>query len=77
MDLEHAKRVGIAAVYAGARVVRERFGNISQIDKKGAFDLLTEADTESEKKIITTIHEAFPDHSILAEESGAREGTGE
>ncbi len=77
MDIEHAKRVGIAAAYAGAQVVRDRFGNISQIDKKGAFDLLTEADTESEKKIITTIREAFPDHAILAEESGASEGTGE
>ncbi len=77
MDIEHAKRVGIAAAYAGAQVVRDLFGNISQIDKKGAFNLLTEADTESEKKIITTIREAFPDHAILAEESGASEGTGE
>lgn len=77
MDLEDAKRVGIAAAYAGAQVVRDRFGNISQIDKKGAFNLLTEADTESEKKIIRTIREAFPDHAILAEESGASEGTGE
>jgi myo-inositol-1(or 4)-monophosphatase len=77
MDLEHAMRMGIAAAYAGARVVRDRYGNISQIDKKGAFNLLTEADTESEKKIITIIREAFPDHSILAEESGASEGTGE
>ncbi len=77
MDLEHAKRVGIAAAYAGARVLRDRFGNIAHIDKKGAFNLLTEADIESEKKIITTIREAFPDHAILAEESGASEGTGE
>ena len=77
MDIEHAKRVGIAAAYAGAQAVRDRFGNLSQIQKKGAFNLLTEADTESEKKIITTIREAFPDHAILAEESGASEGTGE
>lgn len=77
MDLEHAKRVGIAAAYSGARVLRDRFGNISQIDKKGAFNLLTEADIESEKKIISTIREAFPDHAILAEESGTSEGTGE
>ncbi|MGD8881477.1 MAG: inositol monophosphatase family protein [Desulfobacterales bacterium] len=77
MNLEHAKRVGIEAAYAGARVLRDRFGNISRIDKKGAFNLLTEADIESEKKIITTIREAFPDHAILAEESGASEGTGE
>jgi myo-inositol-1(or 4)-monophosphatase len=41
------------------------------------FNLLTEADTESEKKIITTIREAFPDHAILAEESGASEGARE
>jgi len=77
MDLEHAKRVGIAAAYAGAQVLRDRFGNISQINKKGDFDLVTEADTGSEKKIIATIRQAFPDHAILAEESGASEGTGE
>jgi myo-inositol-1(or 4)-monophosphatase len=77
MDLEHAKRVGIAAAYAGAQVLRGRFGNISKIDKKGAFNLVTEADTGSEKKIITTLREAFPEHAILAEESGASEGTGE
>ncbi|MGD2185175.1 MAG: inositol monophosphatase family protein [Desulfobacterales bacterium] len=77
MDLEHAKRVGIAAAYAGAQVLRDQFGNISQINKKGAFDLLTEADTGSEKKIIATIREAFPDHTILAEESGSSEGAGE
>ena len=77
MDIEHAKRVAIAAAYGGAQVLRDRFGNISHIDKKGAFNLLTEADTGSEKKIITTIREAFPDHAFLAEESGASEGTGE
>jgi myo-inositol-1(or 4)-monophosphatase len=77
MDIEHAKRVAIAAAYEGAKVLRDRFGNISHIDKKGAFNLLTEADTGSEKKIITTIREAFPDHAFLAEESGASEGAGE
>jgi len=70
MDFEHAKRVGIAAAYNGAKVLREHFGNVSRIDRKGAFDLVTEADTESEQLIIKTIREAFPDHAILAEESG-------
>ncbi len=59
MDLEHAKRVGIEAIYNGARVLRDHFGHISQIDHKGAFDLVTEADTESEKQIIKTIRKAF------------------
>ena len=75
MDLEHAKKVGIAAAYAGAQVILDRFGNISQINKKGAFDLVTEADTESEKQILGIIRKAFPDHAILAEESGDRKGT--
>jgi len=77
MDFEHAKRVGIAAAYSGAKVLTEHFGNISQIDKKGAFDLVTEADTGSERQIIKTIREAFPDHAILAEESGAEKGNSE
>lgn len=77
MDLENAKRVGIEAIYRGARVLRKHYGHISQINQKGAFDLITEADTESEKQIIETIHKAFPDHSILAEESGANKGSAE
>ena len=77
MDVEHAKRVGIAAAYSGAKVLTAHFGNISQIGRKGAFDLVTEADTESEKQIIKTIREAFPDHAILAEESGTRKENSE
>ena len=77
MDLEDAKTVGIEAAYAGAQVLRDRFGNISQIHKKGPFDLLTEADTASEKEILRAIRKAFPDHAILAEESGVDNGGAE
>jgi myo-inositol-1(or 4)-monophosphatase len=77
MDIEEAKRVGIEAINSGARVVRNYFGRVSQINQKGAFDLVTEADTESEKQIIETIRKAFPDHAILAEESGANQGAAE
>ncbi len=77
MDLEHAKRVGIEAAYSGAKILRDHFGRISHIDRKGAFDLVTEADTASEKMIIQTILAAFPDHAILAEESGANHGNAE
>ncbi|MBT8330736.1 MAG: inositol monophosphatase [Deltaproteobacteria bacterium] len=77
MDLEHAKRVGIQAAYSGAKILRDCFGHISQIGQKGAFDLVTEADTASEKIIIQTIRNAFPDHAILAEESGVNHGNAE
>lgn len=77
MDIEAAKRVGIEAIYSGARVLRNHYGRIAQINQKGAFDLVTEADTESEKQIMETILKAFPDHAILAEESGVNKGSAE
>jgi len=74
MDLERIKRVGVSAAYEGAEVLRSMLGKISQIGKKGAIDLVTEADIGSEKRIIATVRKAFPGHSILAEESGLDQG---
>ena len=68
------KRVGIAAAYKAGGVLRSHYGRISRIDKKGDIDLVTEADTGSEKVIIDTIQKAFPNHTILAEESGLNRG---
>jgi len=73
MDLEHAKRVGIAAAYKGQTVLLSHYGRV-KVNKKGAIDLITEADTGSEKTIIETIKKAFPDHTILSEESGLNKG---
>ena len=74
MDTELIKRVGIAAAYNGGRILLSHHGRISKVEKKGAIDLLTEADTESENVIIETIRKVFPDHAILAEESGLNNG---
>lgn len=74
MELEVVKRVAIAAAYKGGRVLLSHLGRISKINKKGAIDLVTEADTESEKVILETIRANFPDHAILAEESGLNKG---
>ena len=71
MDLNSVKRVGIAAAYKGAEILRANFGKKCNIKKKGAKDLLTESDTESERLIIETIKKVFPSHGILAEESGS------
>lgn len=39
-------------------------------DKGSAFDIVTEADKGSERWILDVIHDRFPDHAILSEESG-------
>jgi myo-inositol-1(or 4)-monophosphatase len=40
------------------------------IEFKGEIDLVTEMDRRSESFLLEQIHEHFPDHAILAEESG-------
>jgi myo-inositol-1(or 4)-monophosphatase len=75
MDLEHIKRTAVAAAYQGADVLRSRFGRLSSIKKKNPNDLVTEADTAAEARILATIRAAFPDHAIMAEESGLSAGT--
>ncbi|MDZ7597140.1 MAG: inositol monophosphatase family protein [Desulfobacterales bacterium] len=74
MDLDHIKRIAIAAAYKGGEALRSRFGSVTDIRKKGAIDLVTEADTASERVIIQTLRHAFPDHAIMAEESGETAG---
>ncbi len=70
MDIDNILRIAVSAAYKSADVLRNKFGNIEKISKKGEIDLVTEADIESEKVIIKHIKSQFPEHSILSEESG-------
>ena len=54
---------------AGA-VLMEGYGNVRHIQQKGVIDLVTEFDERSEEVIISSLHQAYPEHAILAEESG-------
>ena len=45
--------------------------DIVAVKEKAANDFVSEIDREAEEAIIRTLREAYPDHSILAEESGA------
>jgi myo-inositol-1(or 4)-monophosphatase len=57
---------------AGA-VLISGFGNVRHIRQKGVIDLVTEFDKRSEEVILSSLQQEFPDHSILAEESGRNE----
>jgi len=53
------------------KIIREGFGKNIQIDfKTGENNLVTEIDKKAENCIINFIEKEFPNHSILAEESG-------
>jgi len=55
---------------AGA-ILLEGHGRVHAPEKKGRIDLVTEFDRRSEALLVSRIRERFPDHAILAEESGA------
>jgi len=58
--------------------LKENEGRISEIKEKGSFtNLVTNVDKSSEKIIKDFIAGNFPDHGILAEESGASSPTSE
>ncbi len=76
MDLATIKRIGIRAAYRAGRILIDHFDKPLDVRKKGAIDLVTQADLASEKQIVATINEVFPGHGILAEESGAARGNG-
>lgn len=68
--------VAIAAVRAGADVVRDLYGRrLTRVDK-GAGDFATAADIEAEKAILGVIRSARPDDAVLGEEGGQQGAAG-
>jgi myo-inositol-1(or 4)-monophosphatase len=45
--------------------------DVIAVKEKAVSDFVSEVDREAEQVIISTLHEAYPGHAILAEESGA------
>ncbi len=60
-----------AARAAGDAIVRniDRLDRV-QVDTKGRYDYVCDIDRQAEQRIIQTLQRAYPDHAILAEESG-------
>ena len=58
--LETARRAGA--------ILMDKFQRLEHVRKKGAVDLVTEADLASEQEIVTSLRRTFPDHAIIAEE---------
>ncbi len=58
------------------KILAEAFDKRRTIDFKGKIDLVTDADRASEAELVRYVRERFPDHAILAEESGLRRGDG-
>lgn len=62
-----------AARLAGAELVA-RWKTARTVEFKHAIDLVTDADTAAEERILEFVEKRFPAHEVLAEERGGRRG---
>src|SRR5215510_6730834 len=63
--------VAEVAARAAGGVALEGFRGVMEVRSKGGKDIVTEFDTAAEEAALRVIRAQFPDHGILAEESGA------
>ena len=55
-------------------ILRDGWGRVHHPERKGRIDLVTEFDRRSEALLLARVRERYPDHAILAEESGTATG---
>lgn len=68
--------IAIRAARNAGDLIQRSSENVGQltINRKGQNDFVTEVDRMAEQEIIQVIKHAYPDHAILAEESGEHKG---
>ncbi|WP_457754983.1 inositol monophosphatase family protein [Thermovibrio ammonificans] len=71
--MEKVIDVALLAAERASEVLLDYFGRLRElkVEEKARNDFVTEADKKSEMIIIKTIQESFPQHAIVAEESGS------
>ncbi len=72
---KEALLVASHAVREAGALLRSRFSQEKQVQSKGKRNLATDVDLLAEQRIIGLLMEEYPDHRILAEESGETGGT--
>ena len=65
----------VEAALAGGEVVRRYYGGAFNISFKGEINLVTDADKESERIIVSLLRRRVPGAAVLAEEGGEEKGT--
>ena len=75
-DLDTRLAFACALAQRAGALLRQGFGHVQEVGHKGAIDLITQCDLDSEKLIMAAVAEAYPEDAMLAEEQGTS-GEGE
>ncbi len=70
-ELDTLLAIAMEAARSGGDILRYRYGKTHEIVKKGAVNLVTEADLASEQAITALLRHKTPDIAIMAEEQTA------
>ncbi|MEN6409924.1 MAG: inositol monophosphatase family protein [Anaerolineaceae bacterium] len=65
----------ITLAKSAGEILRAGYGQPHEIGHKGRVDLVTEVDRRSEAHILQQLRSRYPDHPIIAEESGRLDGS--
>ena len=75
MDAAKLRDAAVAMAREAGALLRSGYGTVHAPERKGRIDLVTEHDRRSETLILQRLRERFPDHEVLAEESGLHAAT--
>jgi len=67
------KEVAVKAASKAGEILKTNFYDQPFVEAKGVHDIVTRSDCQSEKVILDMLHEYFPDHTYIAEESGTQQ----
>lgn len=65
MNIDTLKQIALEA----GKIVKEGYSSHKEVSHKGVVDLVTEYDVKTEAFIIDQLKKAFPDHTLVGEES--------
>jgi myo-inositol-1(or 4)-monophosphatase len=66
--MQARQKLAIDLARQAGEIVRQGYGKALKVDRKGTIDLVTDVDLRAEEFLVDSIHTAFPQDSILAEE---------
>ncbi len=75
---DKALQVALAAAQAGAKIIRDGAARRAHLNiiSKSPRDFVSEVDRDAERAILDVLRASYPDHAVLAEESGSHQGAG-
>lgn len=67
--MKEETQIAVKAAKAAGRILLGHFGTILDVERKGPKELVTQVDLECNRKIISTLRAAYPEHGIYSEET--------